>query len=148
MALARPTPAEADLYNLATDARLAYILDAIRQQNGDLPVDGAGNVHYISTGTSADQHTLVASACNITGYDFGNTASYWCYVKFYDKANPTEADTPVRIVALPPGGGVARSVKAPKFLTVMAIRITKGAADNDTTAVVAGDVVASIDYTV
>lgn len=88
-------------------------------------------------------HTLVAV----------NTTATLKYVKFYNKASaPTVGtDTPVQTFAVPgntAGAGVAVPIPTQglNFSTGIAFAITGAAADADTTAVGAGDVIISYGY--
>lgn len=144
MAFTKPSPSEAQLANINDTGRLAYILDAL------LTLSGSGGFGYSTrqsfsyiSAAAANQDAVQVSAvpANLLGFDAGNTAAYWTYVKFYNKAAPTSADTPVRMFALPPGGGISKSDMNLPFSTAMGIRITKLPAANDATAVIAGDVV-------
>lgn len=73
-----------------------------------------------------------------------NTTAAVKYLKLYNKASaPTVGtDTPVLTYAIPPNGQLAISRPFPDyFSTGIAYALTGGAADSDTTALAAGDVV-------
>jgi len=81
--------------------------------------------------------------------DVFNTATYAVFLKFYNKASsPTVGtDTPVWTIPVSAGGGYSTEFMRGKyFSTGIAYAITKLQADNDTTAVVAGDLTGSIDW--
>lgn len=142
----RPAKSESFLSNFGTNERLAYIIDLLGGVAG--VIGNILNFHDASAAAAnQDAKNQVNAPCVLAGYEMLNTAAYPVYVKFYDKANPTSADTPVRRVSLPAGGGISRASIGFGFLIQMSTRCTKGLADNDATACLAGDVVFSVDYT-
>ena len=148
MSLVPTNNSEIYLANSPIAGRLAYILDALLGMNGLGPNANSHSFHLSSAG-SDNATNIAASATNVTGFDAGNIAAYWTYVKLYNKATaPTSADTPVRVFALPPGGGISKNnMQLPQFNLGLGIRIVKGQADNDNTAVLAGDVmIGGLDY--
>lgn len=90
-------------------------------------------------------NTLVkGSAGRLYGYHLSNTSAAWRYVKLYNKATAPVAgtDTPVMTIPLGPGQSVAvRNTVPVAFAAGIGYAITGAAADNDATAVAAGDVV-------
>ncbi len=95
--------------------------------------------------------TLVKNAAGrmyaIQGYSNAGTV---IYLKLYNKATtPTVGtDTPIKTLALPPQAAFAFDFPAGyAFATGLGFGLTAGSADNDTTAVAAGDVLAlNVDY--
>jgi hypothetical protein len=105
---------------------------------------------YIAA-ASANQDSQVVKAApgRLRGLSLHNVAATLRYVKIYDKATaPTSADTPaMRFPLTADGGGMAREYGAGiPFGAGIAVRIAAGIADNDATAVTAGDVVVNIEY--
>jgi len=104
---------------------------------------------YISAG-SANQDSQVVKALpgQLYGYDLFNNAAAVRYVRIYDKATPpTSADTPVRRLELPAGGGAVRLYgNGLNFNAGIAFRITTGPTDGDTGTCVASDVYVNLDY--
>lgn len=110
---------------------------------------GLSTYSVISSGAAnQDSAAVKGSAGQVYGYSLFNTTASARYVKLYNKASgATSADTPVRRIYLPPTGGVDRSEpNGIAFGTGICIRITTGAADSDTGACSANDVLANIDY--
>lgn len=99
-------------------------------------------------GANQDQQTVKASPGVIHGFTLHNVSAAMRYVKIYDKASPTSADTPkLRFPLAPNGGGVARPPSyGIAFATAIGIRITTGVADNDTGTCTSGDVVVNIEF--
>jgi hypothetical protein len=104
-----------------------------------------------SAAASTNATSAKAAAGTVYAIEALNTSAAVKYLKLYNKASaPTVGtDTPVRTIALPPNN--ARTyVTFPSgryFSTGIAYALTGAAADNDTTALTAGDVVGvNIDY--
>jgi hypothetical protein len=96
-----------------------------------------------ATSVSATANTL------LYGYYISNTNSSVRYVKFYNKASaPTVGtDTPVLVLAIPGSGAANVSFPAGvNFTTGLAFATTTGAADNDTGAVAANEVIVNLVY--
>lgn len=96
-----------------------------------------------ATSVSATANTL------LFGYYISNTNSSVRYVKFYNKASaPTVGtDTPVLVLAIPGSGAANVSFPAGvNFTTGLAFATTTGAADSDTTAVAANEVIVNLVY--
>ena len=94
----------------------------------------------------------VSSTANtlLYGYYVSNTnSSAFRYVKFYNKASaPTVGtDVPVLVLAIPGGGAANASFPAGiNFTAGLAIATTTGAADSDTGAVAANEVIVNLVY--
>lgn len=114
---------------------------------------GANAFSYIAAGSAnQDQQTVKASPGTLYGVQASNLAAALRYLKIYNKALPTSADTPAFRCMLSasatnpapfilpiPDFGVA-------FGTALGIRITTGEADNDANAATAGDVIVNLVY--
>lgn len=112
---------------------------------------GANAYSYIAAASAnQDQQTVKAIPATLYSVQASNLAAALRYLKIYNKALPTSADTPVFRCMLPasataptpfiipiPGFGVA-------FATALGFRITTGEADNDANAATAGDVVVNL----
>jgi hypothetical protein len=112
----------------------------------DSPSGGASAYRNIDAGVTGD--VVKASPGRLYGWHVSNAAAASAYVKIYDKATaPTEADTPVLTIAVP-ATGVAFMDLGPGvgFASGISIRATTGAADNDTGAPAANDVIANLLY--
>lgn len=96
-----------------------------------------------ATSVSATANTL------LYGYYISNTNSSVRYVKFYNKASaPTVGtDVPVLVLAIPGSGAANVSFPAGiNFTTGLAFATTTGAADSDTAAVAANEVIVNLIY--
>ena len=103
----------------------------------------------VAAAATTNATSLKASAGEMARIDVFNTATYAVFLKFYNKASsPTVGtDTPVWTIPVSAGGGYSTEFMRGKyFSTGIAYAITKLQADNDTTAVVAGDLTGSIDW--
>lgn len=93
--------------------------------------------------------SVKTSAGQIYGIQLSNSGAVWAFAKLYNKASaPTVGtDIPIELIGIPPGGRVEinRPVGMP-FAAGIALAVTAGVADTDTTAVIAGQVVGSIHY--
>lgn len=111
---------------------------------------GGNLTSKILSAASTNATVVKASAGQVYGMQFVNTGAGWAFVKLYNKATaPTVGtDAVVEILGIPPGG--AREVNRPigmPFATGISLAITGAYTDADTTAVTAGQVVGSIQYT-
>lgn len=112
--------------------------------DGGVPTDS-----YVAAGSgNQDQHIIKASSGLVYGFTLHNVAATLRYVKVYDHASPTSAQTPkLRYPLAPNGGGVARAYGfGMLFSTAIAIRITTGAADNDTGTCTPNDVFTNFEF--
>jgi hypothetical protein len=110
---------------------------------------GALPYSYASAGAAnQDSQVVKAGPGQVYGWQLFNTAAAARYVKLYDKATaPTAADTPRKRVMLPAGGGaVIPNPVGAVYASGVAFRITTGAADADTGAAAANDVLVNCDY--
>jgi len=124
---------------------------------------GKVNVPAVATGgatpgklvsaATTNATSVKASAGTLYSLSVGNTNASARYVKFYNKASaPTVgSDTPVQVFTIPGGtAGGGREVQIPvcgiAFSTGIAFATTTGAADSDTGAVAANEIVVSYSY--
>jgi hypothetical protein len=140
---------------VALGTQLDAANDTVGAQPKAATSGGCTPSHLISAATT-NATSLKASAGQVYGFQFTNkNTSNPAYVKLYNKASaPTVGtDTPVKVICVP----AAASVSLPTvvvhqqplgiaFGTGIAYAVTGGSADNDTTAVGAGDVLVEIDY--
>lgn len=109
---------------------------------------GLSDYHLISAATTNAQ-SIKASAGQVFGYELGNNGASDAWVKLYNKASaPTVGtDTPFRTIYLPKGTSKSlHAIGGLSMQTGIAIAITGGAADADTTAVAASQVTVDVDY--
>lgn len=111
--------------------------------------NGASNHKLISAATT--NATLVkGSTGKIIGGSIANTSASWRYVKLYNKATAPipGTDTPVLTLAVQPGGrldlGQVCDQYGISFATGIGYALTGAAADADTTAIAAGDLVVAL----
>lgn len=144
------TPVDGD-----TQSRQSLLVVA-RQQifNGtttDRVAKASSTSRIVSSAATTNATSGKASAGTVYTLEALNTSAAVKYLKLYNKASaPTVGtDTPVRTIALPPSN-VRTFIEFPTglyFSTGIAYALTGAAADADTTALAAGDVVGlNIDY--
>ncbi len=112
---------------------------------------GGCSMYSVNSSGAANQDAaaIKASAGQLYGYSLFNTTSSARYVKLYNLASgATSASTPFMRIYLPPTGGANMPVgdSGVAMGTGISIRLTTGAADNDTGACSANDVLANIIY--
>lgn len=93
--------------------------------------------------------SVKASAGELYAWYFTNSGSAWRYLKLYDKASaPTVGtDTPILTLGIPPGGGAnCELFYGVSFTLGIAYAVTTGAADSDTTAPGANEVILHLFY--
>ncbi|MBZ9873094.1 hypothetical protein LB542_19795 [Mesorhizobium sp. BR1-1-9] len=98
----------------------------------------------VSSAASTNATSAKAAPAQLYSAVGYNTAAAVLYLKFYDKASaPTVGtDTPKMTLPLPPASGFSFSFPTPfEFKKGLAYALTALAADADTTALVAADVV-------
>lgn len=126
-----------------------YIQPLPVYQDAQASGSGLSTDSYIAAASAnQDQHVVKASAGQLYGLTLHNGSAAIRYVKVYNVAAPTSADTPkMRFILAANGGGVAREFTLGiPFTTAIAIRITAGFADNDVAAATAGDVITNFEY--
>lgn len=97
---------------------------------------GGWSPGHVVAGASTNASSIKGSAGQLGNVYAANSDTTWAYVKFFNKASaPTlGTDTPVFVMALPPGGGGSHPIPAGlQFTTGIAMAITAGAPDADTT---------------
>lgn len=109
---------------------------------------GCSNYHKKAT---ADTNLAVikASAGQVYGIDLFNFKAATIYLKFYDKATTPNLASDVPVMVIPWFQLWARTVPLDlgvQFTTGIAIAITAGAGDTDTTALVANDCFLNVQY--
>jgi hypothetical protein len=116
---------------------------------------GGGTSYSYIAAASANQDSQVIKAAAGTLYSLSisNIGSAIRWVKFYNTAaGPTSSSTPVLRIMIPYGLGNGAGnnwtigVPGIAFTAGIAFRITVNEADNDATAVTAGDVVINLSY--
>ncbi|WP_398472789.1 hypothetical protein [Tardiphaga sp.] len=136
--LSAATPAGANLIGRA-------VVDASAATGGITSTSRILSAAASTNGTSAK-----ASAGRLYAIQGYNASSFVRYLKLYNKASaPTVGtDTPIKTLALPPGVGFAFDWPVGYYFgTGIAYGLTTGAADNDTGALAAADVVGlNLDY--
>lgn len=134
------TSADADYSPIAVDAAgVQFVKSPYRPTPYKLNSAASTN----ATSVSATANTL------LYGYYISNTNAAVRYVKFYNKASaPTVGtDTPVLVLAIPGSGAANVSFPAGiNFTTGLAFATTTGAADSDTGAVAANEVIVNLVY--
>lgn len=111
------------------------------------PANACGRV--LSAAASDNATAIVAVPAVLKGLQGYVAKASAVYLKIYDKATaPIAADTPVKTLRLPETASFAIDFPAGiAFSAGIGIRITGAAADNDATALVAGDVLClNVDY--
>lgn len=119
-------------------------------QTTALPSSNGGTVGgKVRAQATTNATAMKTSAAQVYGVELYNAAAYPVYLKFFNKASApvVGTDTPVWVIGIPAGGRVDISRPIGRaFSAGIAYAITKLAADNDTTAVAADDLIGSIDY--
>lgn len=133
----------------ASDATFALAAGANTVGNVGQVATAAGGwaPALVNSAASTNATSVKASAGQVGVIALTNSGAGWAYLKLYNKASaPTVgSDTPVHVVGLPPGGGQAQAIPAGlSFSLGIAYAITGGAANSDTTAVAANQVVGTL----
>ncbi len=128
---------------------------AVTTYNGRLSVavgavsGGGGTPFKIISAASTNATSVKGSAGVVSTIIASNTSTSNRFLKFYNKASaPTVGtDTPLWTVLIPAGGGLALNLQPGIGCTTgIGAAITVGAADNDTAAVGAGEVIVNLLY--
>lgn len=109
---------------------------------------GATPYKLISANTTNGTSVKAAPGV-VTSIVASNTNAAVRYLKLYDKASaPTVGtDTPKQVYALPAGGCVSIPLSSPlQFEAGIAFATTTGAADSDTAAVAANEIIVNLGY--
>jgi hypothetical protein len=110
------------------------------------------SVTKVFSTASTNATNLKTSLCRLCGGQLVNTGNAVCYVKFYNKnsAPTVGTDVPLAILTLPPNEPVALGSVFDQwglgFPNGFSYALTGGAADADTTAVAAGQVIGFLQY--
>ena len=111
---------------------------------------GTSNKHYVSDGAADDAEVVKASAGVLSFVHATNNLTTEAYLKFYNKATAPDVstDTPVCVAIIPPNdSGVILNPNIPiEFSTGIGFVIVGGAANTDSTAVGAAQVVVYCQY--
>lgn len=111
---------------------------------------GGCTPYKLTSAASTNGQNVKASAGQVYGVVALNLGTSVAYLKLYNKATAPSpgSDTPVQTYPIPSNeGGLSLQFPAGlAFGTGIGIAITGGAADNDTTAVAAGEVLVNLQY--
>ena len=117
--------------------------------NGASVANGATPFHLVSAG-SANNTNIKPSNASIYGYSISNTtASTTEFVKFFNKATTPAAgtDIPIWSVQVPGASTVTAYFSVPISCSAgLGLATVTGAADNNSSAVSAGDLVINVVY--
>ncbi len=129
---------------VALPAGTAAIGDVGQQYRAN--ATGASSGAHIVSAATTNATIVKASAGRVLGWSLGNTTAAWKYVKLHNQTTaPTAGTGVVRTIAIPPNGRAELAIEGGiAFGTGIGMTITNGAADNDTTAVAANDVVGDL----
>lgn len=107
---------------------------------------GAASGTHLVSGASTNATVAKASAGRLLGFVLTNNAAAKVYVKFHNQTTtPTAGSGVVRSFGIPAGGTITFSLEGGiAFSTGIAFTTVTGAADADTTAVAANDIVGDI----
>jgi hypothetical protein len=107
-------------------------------------VDNRADTTYrlLSSANTTNGANIKGSAANVWKIFGNNTVAAKKYIKLYNKATaPTVGtDTPVMTIVIPASSSFNFDIPGRYFATGLGIAITGAAADNDTTAIGAGDI--------
>ena len=110
----------------------------------------SGLPYSVNSSGAANQDSALIQAGQtwVRGLALFNTTATARYVKLYNKATaPVSTDTPAYRIYVPPTGQVAPPLTEDVVFPLgLGIRITTGAADSDTGACSANDVLANVNY--
>lgn len=116
------------------------------------PQLGGCSMHKLISAASTNATSVKAAQAGLYGVQVFNTNAAARYLKLYNKASaPTVGtDTPVKVLTIPgnaAGAGlVIHFANGLDFSTGLAYALTTGAADADTGAVAAAEIVVGLDY--
>lgn len=135
-------------WNVTVNAAIAAGTNAI----GDVGVQyranatGAASRSHVISAATANPTIVKASAGRLLGWNISNTNAAFRYVKFHNQAtSPTAGTGVVQTVAVPPNSNVNLVIEGGiGFATGIAMTTVTGAADNDSTAVGANDIIIDV----
>ena len=133
---------------VAVVSSIAAALPAGANAIGDMGIQaranatGAGSAAKVNAAAGTNGTVVKASAGRLLGFCLANHAATARYVKLHNSTTVTPGTTPVAyLIGIPPGQFAELSIPAGiGHTTGICYSITGAAADNDATAVVAGDV--------
>ena len=139
VSMATNTPTLAAGTNLAADVGVQYRASAT----------GGATIKHVIAAAGTNATSVKASAGRVIGWSFSNTTAAYKYVRLYNltTAPTVGTSTVIQTIGIPPNG--IAQLQFPGgigYATGIALSITGAAADNDTTAVVANDVVGDLFY--
>lgn len=105
------------------------------------------NIGKVISAASTNATLLKSTAGRVYGYQLSNTTAAWKFFKLHNLTTaPTVGTSAVAmVIAIPPNLSVAVEQTVPiTFSTGISYSITNAYADNDTTAVAAGDVIGTV----
>lgn len=129
--------------NRPVTGEVAMLLDA----TGAPHAAQAGSIKHVVAAAGTNAASVKNSSGRVVGWCFANTTAAWKYVRLYNLAvAPTVGSSTVaQTIGVPPNGvNVALSGVGIGFATGIALAVTGGAADADTTATAANDVVGDL----
>jgi hypothetical protein len=139
VSMATNTPTLAAGTNLAADVGVQYRASAT----------GGATIKHVIAAAGTNATSVKASAGRVIGWSFSNTTATYKYVRLYNLAtSPTVGtSTVIQTIGIPPNGIAQMNFPGGiGYATGIALSITGAAADNDTTVVVANDVVGDLFY--
>lgn len=110
---------------------------------------GVFSVNRLIAAGSTNATLVLARSGQVGGYYFFNSATYPVYIKLYDSATIPTAGAGVPLATLGVPAGAAGNVSFAGgilFSAGIGFTLTKLSADNDTTALVAGDLILNLFY--
>lgn len=111
---------------------------------------GAATFHHLISAATVNATSVKISLGTVNDITLSNLSASVRFFKLYNKASaPTSSDTPIRVVAIPPNSTLSLGLGTYglRHATGIAYQVTGGIANNDTTAIGAGDVIVGISYT-
>lgn len=111
--------------------------------------DADGVIRLLSALATDNATAAVSRPCALKGIQGYNAKTTPVYLKLYDETTvPVSTDTPKKTIYLPATSAFAIDFPAGvDFANGLGFRLTAGVADNDATALVAGDILAlNLDY--
>lgn len=110
---------------------------------------GVWTVNRLLSAATTNATLVKAGSSQVGGWYLFNSAAYAVYLKIYNSVTaPTAgAGTPVMTIGIPAGAGANFELtRGIPFSTGIGFTITKLPADNDTTVVVANDLIVNLLY--
>lgn len=137
-------------FSVKIDQTTPGTTNAVRNTAG---TTGGATPYKLISAASTNATSVKASVATLYGIQVYNTNAAARYLKLYNKASaPTVGtDTPVKVITIPGSTiGAGSNVSIPSvgvaFGTGLAFALTTGAADSDTGAVAANEIITNLDY--